>query len=249
MSQPEFDFEARPKKTAAELPGQVLEKIKKLLRLSESSNPHEAALAMGRAMEMANRHNLDISTLDTDEEMAPIIHKWFPAGGTVPMELRLAVRIAHSYFNVTPCYAFKRYMLVGREADIAIAEYVIAFMVASYRRCARTFEAREKATRRRMSTRKRIGYRAGFFYGISSQLAEKHEAFILEDARFAIVLADQEEKRKQSMHELVGETSPVKTRKQDKNKSAVWAGFVEGSRLNLQSGLGSPSTGKTLLLQ
>lgn len=42
----------------------IIERIRKLLRLAESDNPHEAALAGTRAAEMLERYNLDLSIVE-----------------------------------------------------------------------------------------------------------------------------------------------------------------------------------------
>jgi hypothetical protein len=218
---PEFDFSAPPKKSAAEVSADLLDKIKKLLRLSESVNQHEAALAMARAMELADRHNLDITTLDTDDEVEHIIHKWFPCGKYVGLEQRLAISIAQTYFNVTACYGFRRFVFVGKDADIMIADYVVGFLVHTVQDCLREYERSERVRRRRVTPRKRAGFRTGFFYGIADQLDSRREKILLENSKFAVVLASQEQERDKTLHELVGDTCTPKRREAKKNQGAV----------------------------
>lgn len=50
----------------------ILDRIKKLLRLSRSSNPHEAALALQRAMDLAQINGLRLASIDPDNEVAGI---------------------------------------------------------------------------------------------------------------------------------------------------------------------------------
>lgn len=45
---------------------EILEKVRKLLRLSKSSNPHEAALAAQRAQEIIDRYNIEQAMLDAE---------------------------------------------------------------------------------------------------------------------------------------------------------------------------------------
>lgn len=47
-----------------------LDKIKKLLRLSQSANAHEAELAMQRAMELALKHGVDLAPPRSKATMA-----------------------------------------------------------------------------------------------------------------------------------------------------------------------------------
>jgi DNA-binding PucR family transcriptional regulator len=253
MNQSEFDFNAPPKKDASEISSELLERIKKLLRLSESENPHEAALAMARAMELADRHNLDLSSLDTDDDVAHIIHRWFPLGSRISDEMRLAVGIVQRYFNVSTCFdraiaGIKEasVIFVGSETDIVIADYVAHFLVESCRRSAKKFETTEKSERRIMSRNKRINFRAGFFYGISDQLEGRRKALFLEDRKFAIILRDQSQVREDELKNVVGETVAMPPRKYRRVYSAMEHGFHEGKNIQINAGLGT--SGNTLLI-
>src|ERR671936_262843 len=42
----------------------IVERVRKLLALSASSNPNEAARAAEKAVELAQRHNLDLARID-----------------------------------------------------------------------------------------------------------------------------------------------------------------------------------------
>ena len=48
--------------------GRIIERIRKLLRLSESANPHEAALAAQRVQQMLSEHNLTMESIGRDAE-------------------------------------------------------------------------------------------------------------------------------------------------------------------------------------
>ncbi len=253
MNQFEFDFNAPPKKSASEVSAELLERIKKLLRLSESTNPHEAALAMARAMELADRHNLDLSTLDIDDDVAHIIHRWFPLGSRISDEMRLAIAIVKQYFNVSACVERTvgsdtqvRIIFVGLETDIAIADYVAHFLVESCRRAAKKYEAAEKAERRTMSRNKRINFRTGFFYGIWDQLDGRRQALFLEDQKFAIVLRDQSQAREDELKNIVGERVAVPRLKYRHVHSALERGFREGKNTQINAGLST--SGNALLI-
>ena len=49
----------------------AVDKIKKLLRLAESDNPHEAALAMANATKLMTKHDIEMSTINMDDDDAP----------------------------------------------------------------------------------------------------------------------------------------------------------------------------------
>jgi hypothetical protein len=239
MNHPEFNFEQR--KSAAEFSESFLEKIKKLLRLSESGNPHEAALAMSRAMQLADRHNLDISSLSLDDEVAPIIHKYFPLGSRMSHEEKLATALVTTCFNVDTCLIGRgRILYVGKEEDVLVAEYVFSFLVSAYRRCAASYALAEKKDRRRMTTAKRYSFRCGFFYGVASELKKSRDEILLEDQKFALVLADQKARREEELSSLVGETMLCKEPKKRRQvASALVKGYEKGCRTRINTALGN----------
>lgn len=241
MSQPEFNFDAPPRKRAEELPGEQLEKIKKLLRLSESSNPHEAALAMKRAMDMADRHNLDLSSLDLDEEVSHIIHRWFPVGTRISRERQLALGLIRTFFHVEPCLDYSRgaVVFVGTESDILVAEYVFAFLCSQCRVCLRNWQAQERRERRKITGNKSANFIAGFFYGISSQLNAGRETLLMEDQKFAIILRDQQQARAEIMKDIIGECREISPRKARRNRTALESGFRDGKRTSINPALRS----------
>lgn len=63
----------------------VLDRLKKLLRLGQSSNEHEAAGAAARAAELVARHNIDTAhvTLDDGATTAPVEEEALPMGRQV----------------------------------------------------------------------------------------------------------------------------------------------------------------------
>jgi hypothetical protein len=59
---------------------EILDKIKKLLRLGQSPNRHEAELAVQRAFELAARHQIDIENISLDDDVRKIVSEEFPSG-------------------------------------------------------------------------------------------------------------------------------------------------------------------------
>lgn len=208
----------------------VVERIKKLLRLAQSSNPHEAELALARAFELAQKHQIDVSTVDMDEESERIMHEWFHVGARVSLLQRLTIGIVMTFFHVNACLSPARRgcVFVGTETDIAIANYVYDFILRQGRRQLGEYELSEKRSRRRMTPNKRRGFIQGFIYGISRQLGDRRDAAAIDDSRTAIVLAEKEKQRDDYMAALVPETEPIVERKTKKNTDALWSGYLAG---------------------
>lgn len=217
----------------------VVERIKKLLRLAQSSNRHEAELALARAFELAQKHQIDVSTLDLDDESEKIMHEWFNFGGRVEYLNARAMGIVITFFNVSACLDKPRVVFVGSETDIAIARYVYEFIVAAGKRQLRDFENDERSVRRRMTPNKRRGFYQGFIYGISRQLTDRRKQMQIEDGgKTAIVLVEKQRQRDELLAEVVGgKTKTIVHREMRKNLDALWSGYVAGSNTKINKPL------------
>lgn len=147
----------------------ILEKIKKLLRLSRSANQHEAELAMQRALELAARHRIDISKLDPDDTQSTINHATSRSWKRFPIEAKLAAVIIKNFFHVDvvlscPSDYEQVAFFIGTPSEIAIADYVFGFLVGHFQR---SWTQRKN---RRLKNRKNFIH--GMFYGISKKLSE-----------------------------------------------------------------------------
>ncbi len=153
----------------------AIEKIKKLLRLARSSNPHEAKLALARAMALATEHDVEIEGLNPDEcaQEKRLTHEETEPAARMSYDARYAWSICRSHFNVTtvemncirlvdgwPRRAVKL-AVVGTPAAIVIARYVHAFLVQHFAFCWR---------RHRGRLRNRQAFVHGMFIGIVVQL-------------------------------------------------------------------------------
>jgi hypothetical protein len=120
---------------------EALEKARKLLRLSESDNPNEAALAATRAQEILDRYEIDKAMLEhegieeepDDEPIVDMAHD--PLDSATKFNLdkwrtRLAVILANNnmckvYTNTS--YDKKEIILVGRHSDARKVRYLFQF--------------------------------------------------------------------------------------------------------------------------
>lgn len=121
---------------------EALEKAKKLLRLSQSSNPHEAALAASRAQEIIDRFKIEKFTLEFDEA-APApdepIHNFAGdpldnSGKADTWKIRLAQMIAKQ--NQCKLYLNRGICLIGRPSDAAAVRYLFAWLSREIERLA-----------------------------------------------------------------------------------------------------------------
>lgn len=137
----------------------TVERIKKLLRLAQSSNPYEAALAMARAFEVAVRYKIEIADLDLeDPEAEELLHRSFPIGLRISFLKRKALGLVISFFNVNGVCQGDRVTLIGTDADVTIAWYVFEVIVGEAKRRLRGFECAERACARRSTKKKRDSF-------------------------------------------------------------------------------------------
>lgn len=125
---------------------EAIEKAVKLLRLAQSSNPHEAALAASRAQEIMDRHKLEglSADYDTDKKQPDEPVQDFkadlmdPGTKTETWKSRLASAVAKVneckiYIRVTrkgpPSYdKVSGFAIVGRASDAQTVRYIYSWL-------------------------------------------------------------------------------------------------------------------------
>lgn len=225
----------------------ITERIKKLLRLSKSSNRHEAELAMQRAFELAEKHRIDVESLDLDEDSRGLVHAYYDSGSRLSFLRKKALQIVNTFFHVTVVILNCRILFVGRSSDIVIAEYAYEFLVKAGSRCLKQFETEERGARRKVNQAKRRNYLEGFFYGIARTLSGLRTQQTLTDAQLALVIHEKAS-RDQVIKEVCGKTKDVPLALGRKVRSALDAGFEQGRDTRINQPLGT-SPGSPLQLQ
>lgn len=155
----------------------IVEKIKKLLRLARSSNPHEAQLAMERAMQLAREHEIAIEGLNPDDAAREktVTHRDSEEHVRISYDKEYAVRICCRFFHVEAVWVKiiirrdgwpqlgTKITFVGRRSDLEIALYVYHFLQHNFSFCWRKHRGR---------FRNRRAFVDGMFHGIYSRLRE-----------------------------------------------------------------------------
>ena len=114
----------------------VLRKVKKLLALGNSSEKHEAELAMQRVREICDRHNLKSLPETDDQYVMQILNQHKKRLSREQMAIcglltsNFAVNvICSSLYNAADNTTHRTIELFGRAADVKIAEYVYCFLL------------------------------------------------------------------------------------------------------------------------
>lgn len=220
----------------------IIEKLKKLLRLGQSSNQHEAELAIERAFELAARHNIDMASVDVDEETKRILHKKFKMGQRLSLIRKLAIQLVHNYFNVNAVVSRPDVILVGTETDVAMASYVLEFIVGA---CSRAAAAYARSEPRKLTEKKRKSFIAGFFYGVSAKLGGMKENLMLGNSQNELVLRREIERNKYVDDNF--NTHDFSIERPRKFTNEVLQGFAAGSELEIHKAVDGKRTEGRLL--
>lgn len=160
----------------------VIEKVKKLFALANSSNEHEAALAASKAMEFLAEHNLAMSDVEIKaKESADIL--------TIPCAKTMALwnlQILNAVKRAFNCEAFTygragKVTFVGIGQDVEVASYTYIYLFATVTRIAdeyvlRISEADRAVGRIEIRKQQRRDQKFSFQMGCAAAIREKLEA-------------------------------------------------------------------------
>lgn len=160
-------------------PVEIIERIKKLLRLARSSNQHEAQLALQRAMALAAEYRVAIDALNPDASAPSVTHQDTETLSRLSYDRKFAALIVQRFFRVKPIARYgtcvvnglnragEKLSFVGTASDIEISLYVYHFLVRHFSFCWRNHRAR---------CRNRYSFVEGMFQGIYTKLLEAEPA-------------------------------------------------------------------------
>lgn len=170
------------RRTGAEV--RALEKIRKLLSLATSSNPHEAQVAMATANRLLLQHNLEAADAELHgREEHRLTYRWIGRPtGRITLERKLLAGILQEFFFVRAIWIRTRRAadqkrvsvleILGSDHNLDIAEYVHDYLVRTldllwldYRRL----------RRRQKGLAARNDYRTGVLMGFRDHLESQRE--------------------------------------------------------------------------
>lgn len=145
----------------------VIERVRKLLALSSSSNQHEAALAAAHAQRLLAEHNLAMSELDVHEQgageaelqVARTVQKWLSS---------LFATVANGFDCfpiVTTTAGCSRLRFIGVGEDPAVACCTLQYLIKELRRLATAYLRTSEAAQGRLSATERQRIRTSYLLG------------------------------------------------------------------------------------
>lgn len=242
---PEFNFNRRP---ASQCPGEIVDKIRKLLRMERGGAPGEIENALRLARQLADKHNIDLASVDASEQS--------PFSTLTNKAVRCALKSADDdyasfaiskFFNVDTI--FKQHwddanyemvmdlVICGTIVDVEIAEYVFNFLRSHFKSSWR---------RRNKQIKKRRAFVEGIYLGLCSKLRMENECLIeIGSPKHALVLS-----RKDYVRQLFPKltTSVVESKNGNKSSAARAAGIGIGLQTNIRQPLAGNATATPLAL-
>jgi hypothetical protein len=148
----------------------LIKRVEKLLALAESTNEHEAALAMERVREIYARHNIDRVANQTASAMihCVISRKKKRTESTESLIFSILnehffVRSIHtSLFDAETCEEYKAVELLGTRENVVIAEYVYHFLWNTLQDLWKAYQKVAKRTDGRAKRSYMLGVLSGF---------------------------------------------------------------------------------------
>lgn len=223
----------------------IIDKVRKLLALSTSSNEHEAALAASHAQRLLAEHNLAMSDLEVKEAGADAsdldlkrktVDKWLRSlfGSVAAAFDCSAISISNSTTT--------RLRFIGCGEDPQVAMYTMQYLVKEIERLAKQFvKGLPPHTNKAMH---RKSFLLGAVNGVRAQLAQQKKATPTTSTALVPV---KQHLIKQFVAENHGEARTVKTRRSSVYSDSYAKGKAAGAELSIRKGVTGQGDGQAAI--
>jgi len=219
----------------------LLERLKKLLALTSSDNPHERELATLKANQLLLEHNLDMTRQTHAEDETVYVKRVLEASRKQTKHVAI-YEILKTFF-VSPVFNHGRgifYLeVIGDKTSVELAEYVAHFLDLE-------LENMWKDASKNNPTFKGLAAKNSFFRGVSKGYIEKIESQKKKSAQsFELALIEKNlAAQMKTVYSRIGHSSMSAG---SHHHGANAAGIESGRNLSIKPGVSNKS-GKTLLL-
>ena len=220
-------------------PNPIIEKIKKLLALANSSNEHEAALAASHAQRLLSEYNLAMVDIEATHKPEKADKVEATVSKTLPKWMRnLSVGVSTAF----DCQAIHnpaqgKMTFIGVGADVQISAYTFAYLDKTVRGLCGNYMKQHVSTS--IGSRHRELLRQSYYLGavstINQRLREQKQQTPITTGALVPV---KEGLIKQAMNEL-GNLRTIRNRKSYINTDAYVKGQTDGKRVGIHQGIGS----------
>lgn len=219
----------------------LLERLKKLLALSSSDNPHERELATLKANQLLLEHNLDMTRGQNHEDETVYVKRVLEASRK--QTKHVAIYEILKTFYVSPVFNHGTgifYLeVIGDKTSVELAEYVAHFLNHE-------LEQMWKEAKKKNPTFKNLAAKNSFLRGVAKGYVEKIESQKTKSAQsFELALIEKNlQKQLKSVYSRIGHSSMSSG---THHSGANAAGVESGRNLSIKPGISNGKT-KTFLL-
>lgn len=219
----------------------IIEKIKKLLALADSSNEHEAALAAGHAQRLLSEHNLAMADIEAAHKPDRADKIDTAVAKSLPKWLRHLSGGVSSAFDCQAIHnpAAGRLTFIGVGADVQIAAYTFAYLERTIRTlCSAYIKGHiDSTTANRHRELMRQSYYLGAVSTITARLREQKTRTPVTSGALVPV---KEGLIRQTLNEI-GNVRTMRSRRSYVNGDAYDRGRTDGSEVGLHRGISNAS--------
>jgi hypothetical protein len=219
----------------------VIEKIKKLLALANSSNEHEAALAASHAQRLLSEHNLAMADIESVQKPQSADKVETAVAKTLPKWVRhLSAGICKAF----DCQAVHHPVLgkmtfIGVGADVQIAAYTFAYLEKTVRRLCSNYIKHHVSDR--TPNRQRELMRQSYYLGAVSTITGRlREQKIQTPTTPGSLIPVKEGLIRKTMSDL-GPTRTVRSRRSYIDGHAYTTGQQDGHQVGINKGISGSS--------
>lgn len=222
----------------------MIEKVRKLLALSNSSNEHEAALAAAHAQRLLAEHNLSISELEIQDE--GVCETEIQASRNVTKWLSSLFATVAGAFDCLPIVTGtadgSRLRFIGVGEDPEVASYTMQFLVRELKRLSVEYVRRSIPEGRVVSSAERQkirnSYLLGGVQGVRQALAAQK---LVTPTTVNALVPVKDAMIRQYQEERIGSVRMQRTRRSTVISTAFHQGRSDGAALSVRNAVGGAS--------
>ena len=220
----------------------IIEKIKKLLALANSSNEHEAALAASHAQRLLSEHNLAMADIEAAHRPDKADRVETAAAKSLPKWMRHLSAGVSSAFDCQAIHhpATGKMTFIGVGADVQIAAYTFAYLDRIVRKLCGTYMKQHVSST--IANRHRELMRQSYYLGaVSTITARLKEQKIKTPITTGTLVPVKEGLIRQAMNEI-GNVRTIQSRRSYINSDAFNRGQTDGGQVGISRGITGASS-------
>jgi Protein of unknown function (DUF2786) len=220
----------------------IIEKIKKLLALANSSNEHEAALAASHAQRMLSEHNLAMADIEAAHKPDKADKVETAVSKTLPKWMRHLSAGVSAAFDCQAIHhpATGKMTFIGVGADVQVAAYTFTYLDRTLRKLCGAYMKYDVSST--IANRHRELMRQSYYLGaVSTIIARLREQKMQTPVTTGALVPVKAGLIRQTMSEI-GNLRTLRSRKSYINIDAYAKGQIDGGQVGISQGIAGASS-------